>query len=108
MKKVVTSLTAIAALAGIGFGSQAFAPKKPFANKVFIQPNGSGFLYTNVAPTGFICSPSVPTVACTLSTTATAAFFNANASSKVPANTTSPTQHPQVTQLESGSIYQSL
>jgi hypothetical protein len=105
MKHIIPFLTTIAAIFGIipclSFHTQHF-----FANKVFVEPVAGGFLYFNDAPTGFSCQSGG--ICCTLSTTATAAYFNANCFISVPANTISPTQHPQVTRLDVGSSYKPL
>ncbi len=74
MKKLVTGLSAVAAVVG----AFAFTPHH-FANKVVARQNTNGtFAYENTSwdpDLGLVCQTAT-TFVCTFSTTATAAFFN--------------------------------
>lgn len=101
MKKLVTGITAIAAVAGLT-SAFAFAPSKAFNNSVYATPNGTGYLYSNTPPPGLTCSITGP--ACTLSTTATAAYFNQHFASNFPPESQT-SGAPKVTYFDAGKIY---
>ena len=78
---------------------------KQFANRVYCIKIGTNiFLYSNTPPgPPYTCSILGP--ACTLSTTATAAYFNMNDSNIFPAQSTI-SKAPIVAYINAGKIYQ--
>lgn len=89
MKKLVTGLTAIAAVAGLT-SAFAFAPKKYLAHVVYAGLVSGNYTYYSAPPTPNLACNSNQNTVCSFSSTATFGYFNAHFQSTFPQPLSSP------------------
>lgn len=104
MKSMPIILIKATALAGIGVALAFKAHYRPADNTVYAaEDSGPRYVYSNTAPRGLICQPLGP--ACTITSTATAGYFNTNNANTFPPESNTPGA-PIVHYHNVGKIYQ--